>query len=175
MHSRLFADKLIGYTEINLTSLPSNCESSYCCIFVRLAVTCNLHSPKQPERCCGLLFAKISIFEANLGQISPSCWKAPQRSFTFPLEYTPSVPTVHSTKPSYVMPCCCYCNGRPTVATAAPPPANPQFAYQYCGGPNQPVIQRRVSTDAFNRNVHVSRAPSMTPEMFPVIPNPALS
>lgn len=178
MDSRVFRDKLIGFTDINLTSLPSNCERSCFRTCARLGVDCNLHSPKEPGRCCGVLLTKISIFQASLGQSSlTTCWSTPQRSLTFPLSNPPSVPAGYSAKPSIVMSCCCcYRNGRPAVATAAVPSVDPHVSYQHCGGPVlPPVIQRRVSTDAWNRNFHVNRAPSMTPEMFPIIPDPVLS
>ena len=123
MDSRVFRDKLIGFTDINLTSLPSNCARSCFRTCARLGVDCNLHSPKEPDRCCGVLLTKISIFQASLGQSSlTTCWSTPQRSLTFPLSNPPSVPAGYSAKPSIVMSCCCcYRNGRPAVATAAVP------------------------------------------------------
>ena len=83
MDSRVFRDKLIGFTDINLTSLPSNCERSCFRTCARLGVDCNLHSPKEPGRCCAVLLTKISIFQASLGQSSlTTCWSTPQRSLT---------------------------------------------------------------------------------------------
>lgn len=178
MDSRVFRDKLIGFTDINLTSLPSNCERSCFRTCARLGVDCNLHSPKEPGRCCGVLLTKISIFQASLGQSSlTTCWSTPQRSLTFPLSNPPSVPAGYSAKPSIVMSCCCcYRNGPPRGCYCRCAIGRSACSYQHCGGPVlPPVIQRRVSTDAWNRNFHVNRAPSMTPEMFPIIPDPVLS
>lgn len=139
-----------------------------------LGIACNLHSPKNPNGSNGVLLAKISVFQAYRGQsLCASSGINPKRSLTFPFSNPPSVPS-YCSSPSIVMSCyCCSRSGRPMVATASLPPVDSQVAYPVNYGPqNRPVIQRRVSSDAGYRNCNSCRGGNMTPQMFPIIPDP---
>ena len=174
MDAHVFKDKLIGWTEIVRTWLQSTWESRGCRGFVSLGSACILHSPKNPNDSNGVLLAKISVFQAYRGQsLCASSGINPKRSLTFPFSNPPSVPS-YCSSPSIVMSCCCCSrSGRPMVATASLPPVDSQVAYPVNYGPqNRPVIQRRVSSDAGYRNCNSCRGGNMTPQMFPIIPDP---
>lgn len=127
----------------------------------------NLYDEGDRTTCTGVLFTRFTIFSLsrnlNVNRIPHSLStpiSSPYGSHSPHLGYNSYYPDYYPPTPTYNR--AVYLNSTPVVATPTP--------YSYGMTPcHSPQLQRRSSAEGSSYYL-VSRTPSMTPDMFPIIP-----